>query len=216
MKEIPVVYLDQDILIVNKPYGLAVQGGAGISICLIDVLESQMGEKIYPVHRLDRDTSGLMILCRSSRSAAMYTNILGQGETSKRYQAVCFGKPPRPSDRIIMPAGKAGKRKSADTLYTLLGSTSDISLLDLELGTGRMHQIRLHLASIGCPIIADDKYGDFPKNRSVRSEYGIRKLQLAAYSLTVPIGGIARQFSIPLPQHMSSCLDSFGLSALTE
>lgn len=211
MKDIQVLYDDADILVVNKPSGIAVQGGEGVTITILDILERQTGSKIYPVHRLDKDTAGILVVARSSAAAARYSGYVADKALVKEYRAVCFGKPERDSGRIVVPAGRAGNEKPADTSYRVEASANGASLVSLGLGTGRMHQIRIHLASIKCPIIADDKYGDFALNRAVRSERKIRKLQLCAWALTIPVGKSSVRFTIPLPEHMTACLDSFGI-----
>jgi 23S rRNA pseudouridine955/2504/2580 synthase len=211
MKDIPVLYEDADILAVNKPSGIACQGGEGVSVSIIDILERQTGSKIYPVHRLDKDTAGILVVARSSRAAAEYSSHIASNALVKEYRAVCFGRPKPDSGRIFVPAGRAGNEKPADTSYRVEASANGASLVALGLGTGRMHQIRIHLASIQCPIVADDKYGDFKLNRAARSERKIRKLQLCAWALTIPVGSASTRFTIPLPEHMVDCLQSFGI-----
>ncbi len=212
MKDIPVVYEDEDLLVVNKPAGLAVQGGAGISVCLIDVLERQTRRKIYPVHRLDRDTAGLMAVALNPVTAAAYTKYIAGKTVKKGYRALCIGMPPQIKGTITTPAGRAGDLKSAYTEYRVESSVPGFSLLSLELGTGRMHQLRIHLASIGCPIAADDKYGDFTKNREIRGLYKIKKLQLAAWELELPLAGKTLRLEVPLPEHMLSGLAALGMT----
>ncbi len=212
MKELPLVYQDDDLLVVNKPAGLAVQGGAGITVCLLDILERQLGQKVFPVHRLDRDTAGLIVVALNSKTAAAYTQYISGNGVKKVYSAVCSGVPASRSGTIDTPAGRAEDRKPASTSYSVAAESGAYSLLRLELGTGRMHQIRIHLASIGCPILADDKYGDFKKNREVRSLFGIRKLQLAACELELPVGGTKRSFRAGLPEHMRACLRALDFS----
>lgn len=211
MKDIPLVYQDDTLLVVNKPAGLAVQGGAGITVCLLDILERQLNRKVYPVHRLDRDTAGLLAVALDSLTAAAYTQYISGNSVKKVYRAVCAGVPSSRTGTIDTPAGRADDRKPASTAFRVVASTPSYSLLSLELGTGRMHQIRIHLASIGCPILGDDKYGDFKKNREVRSLFGIRKLQLAACELELPIDGKKRLFTAELPDHMAACLDALAL-----
>ncbi len=212
MKDIPVLYDDDDILVVNKPSGVAVQGGEGVTVSILDILARQTGSSIYPVHRLDKDTAGILVVAKSSRAASEYAKYIAGGALVKEYRAVCFGVPDRKSGRITVPAGRAGDEKPAETSFRVESSVPGYSLMALGLGTGRMHQIRIHLASIGCPIIADDKYGDFAKNRAIRSELKIRKLQLAACALTLPIGGKETRFEIPLPEHMAACTAALGLA----
>ena len=211
MKDIPVLYDDDDILVVNKPCGIAVQGGEGITVTILDILERQTCTKIYPVHRLDKDTAGILVVARSSRAAAEYSKHIADGALVKKYRAVCFGEPKTKAGVIKLPAGRSGNEKPAETSYIVESTANGCSLLSLELGTGRMHQIRIHLASTGCPIIADDKYGDFKRNREVRTQYKIRKLQLASCSLLLPIGASSVLFTVPLPEHMIACLDALGI-----
>ncbi len=211
MKDIPIIHSDADILVVNKPAGIAVQGGAGITVTALDILARQTGEPVYPVHRLDRDTSGLLIVARSSEAAALCAKAMDGGGLVKSYRAVTFGALPSASGRIDTPAGRADNKKDARTEYAVEAASEIASLVYLTLGTGRMHQIRSHLAGIGCPIIADDKYGDFRRNRDIRSRLGIRKLQLAAVDLTMTLRGTTRRFSVPLPEHMEACLASLGI-----
>ena len=211
MKDIPIIYEDSDILVVNKPCGIPVQGGEGVSVTLIDILERQTGSKIYPVHRLDKDTAGLLVVARSSSAAAAYARHIAGNALVKEYRAVCFGQPRAASGTIRLPAGRSGNEKPAETSYRVEAAAGGCSFLSLGLGTGRMHQIRIHLASEGCPIVADDKYGDFRKNREIRSQHQVRKLQLAACALTLPVGSSPIRFTVPLPEHMAACLDALGL-----
>jgi 23S rRNA pseudouridine955/2504/2580 synthase len=211
MKEIPVLYENADILVVNKPCGIACQGGEGVTVSILEILERQTGDRIYPVHRLDKDTAGILVVARNSRSAAEYTRLIASGALDKQYRAVCFGVPSPESGSITVPAGRRGDEKPAETRYRVERAGEGASLVSLKLLTGRMHQIRVHLASVGCPIVADDKYGDFRKNREARSAFGVRKLQLAAVSLEIPVSGTRTRFSIELPEHMVACLSAFGI-----
>jgi 23S rRNA pseudouridine955/2504/2580 synthase len=211
MKDIPVLFDNDEILVVNKPSGIPVQGGQGVTVTIIDILERQTGIKIYPVHRLDKDTAGILVTAKSSRAAAEYSRHIEEGLFVKEYIAVCFGEPGKDAGVIQLPAGKSGNEKPAQTFWCLLASANGYSVLSLRLGTGRMHQIRSHLASIGCPILADDKYGDFARNRKIRSEFNIRKLQLAACALSFPAEKNETRIVIPLPGHLASCIDILGL-----
>jgi len=212
MKDLPVLYEDPELIAINKNAGIAVQGGHGIKTCVLDILERQAGGKVYPVHRLDRDTAGILLVARSAQAARALTDRITTGALVKKYQAVCFGRPCVPSGSIREKAGRAGDRKPAQTLYRTLSSSDGLSLLELEIKTGRMHQIRIHLAGLGNPIVADDKYGDFPRNKEARSRWHVRKLQLAAVYLVLEWQGRPLELSVPLPDHMVALVTAAGLN----
>ena len=232
MKEIPIVYENDDILIVNKRAGLAVQGGEGVKNPLDSLLSEQLGAKVYPVHRLDKETSGLLVVAKTSVAARLWTGLIASGQVKKEYQALCFGlvQGLNPAStlgqtgRLTQRVQVAGAGKTAETFYQVaeifpvaemvpladqmedLGNNSLFSLLNLTLGTGRTHQIRIHLAQAGCPILADDKHGNFKVNKLVKKAVGIKTLQLAATRLTIPLEGRATTFQISLPPHMAEAL----------
>lgn len=232
MKEIPIIYENDEILIVNKRAGLAVQGGEGVKNPLDVVLGEQLGAKVYPVHRLDKETSGLLVVAKTSVAARLWTGLIASGQVKKEYQALCFGlvQGLNPASalgktgRLTQRVQVAGAGKTAETFYQVagifpvaeiaplaeqmadLGTNPLFSLLNLTLGTGRTHQIRIHLAQAGCPILADDKHGNFKVNKLVKKAVGIKTLQLAATRLTIPLEGRATTFQIPLPPHMEEAL----------
>lgn len=236
MKEIPIIYEDNEILIVNKRAGLAVQGGQGIKNPLDWVLGEQIGSKVFPVHRLDKETAGLLVVAKSSAAAGLWTSRIASGQVKKEYQALCFGlvqglepesaqgKTGRLDQRIQV----AGEGKAAETYYQvaqvfpvssipplegatdILSPNGVLSLLNLTLGTGRTHQIRIHLAKCGCPILADDKHGNFKINKVLQKKLGIKTLQLAAIRLCIPLEGRPVTFEIPLPPHMEAALEKVG------
>lgn len=232
MKEIPIIYENDEILIVNKRAGLAVQGGEGVKNPLDSLLSEQLGAKVYPVHRLDKETSGLLVVAKTSVAARLWTGLIASGQVKKEYQALCFGlvQGLNPASalgqtgRLTQRVQVAGAGKTAETFYQVaeifpvaemvpladqmedLGNNSLFSLLNLTLGTGRTHQIRIHLAQAGCPILADDKHGNFKVNKLVKKAVGIKTLQLAATRLTIPLEGRATTFQISLPPHMAEAL----------
>ncbi len=232
MKEIPIIYENNEILIVNKRAGLAVQGGEGVKNPLDSLLCEQLGVKVYPVHRLDKETSGLLVVAKTSAAAHLWTGLIASGQVKKEYQALCFGLVQGlksstalgKTGRLTQKVQVAGAGKTAETFYQVagifpvaeitplaeqmadLGTNPLFSLLNLTLGTGRTHQIRIHLAQAGCPILADDKHGNFKVNKLVKKAVGIKTLQLAATRLTIPLEGRATTFQIPLPPHMEEAL----------
>ncbi len=220
MNVLPILFENDEILIINKRAGLAVQGGEKVSHSVDELLAKQIGQKVYPVHRLDKDTSGILVVAKSSSAAGKWTQLIASGSVKKQYTAFCLGIPGGFS--INNAIGKKGvfnsdvgngkDKRSALTEYTIKSvkmfnheeteESFPISLLELTLGTGRTHQIRIHLAQNGCPIIADDKYGNFKTNKILRKYAKIKILQLAATKLTLPINGKNVTFEIEMPSHM--------------
>ena len=217
MNALPILFENDEIILINKKSGLAVQGGEKVSHSVDELLAKQIGQKVYPVHRLDKDTSGILVVAKSSVAAGKWTQLIASGSVKKQYTALCLGIPGGFS--INNATGKKGifnsdvgsgkDKRSAHTEYIIksvkmfsneeIEDTFPVSLLELTLGTGRTHQIRIHLAQNGCPIIADDKYGNFKTNKILRRYAKIKTLQLAATKLTLPINGKNTTFEIPLP-----------------
>ena len=223
MNNIPIVYENDEILIINKPVGLAVQGGEGVSSSVDTVLPTQLGYKVFLVHRLDKETSGLMVVAKSSKAAGKWTNLINQHNVQKEYVAISAGIPKKRSGIFTDSVVQKGREQSAFTEYKLLQSftikennSSDsenqidiqglenksFSLFSLKLGTGRMHQIRIHLSKAGFPIFADDKYGDFKLNKLLQKKLKIKRLCLASVKLTLPIDNQLKTFTIPYPEHI--------------
>ncbi len=232
MKEIPVVFQNDEIIIINKFAGLPVQGGQGISHSLDTELPKQLGlAKVYLVHRLDKETSGLMVVAKNPQAASKWIKLIGSGQVKKEYAAICFGLPVikgkrQKSGMITSPVQKGSREQAAETHFTVERFSKvplpkenadetaesiesiEFSLIRLTLGTGRMHQIRIHLASTGCPIAGDDKHGDFKLNKKAR-KLRVRKLMLASVKITLPIDGKKETFEIPLPDHMDRTAELF-------
>ena len=217
-KSIPIVYEDEAICIVNKPFGIPVQGGSHIAICLTEILSKQLRTEIFPVHRLDKETSGLLVTAKSAAAARSCRALFESQAVEKEYLALCFGNfehsvnkktlKSSPKEGIIdTPIMENGTLKPASSAYKLLAGTDAYSLFSVRLHTGRMHQIRIHLAGIGCPIIGDDKHGNFALNKKLWKTARIKKLQLCAYRLRFPIGGMPHLFTIPIPEHIQAAID---------
>ena len=217
-KSIPIVYEDEAICIVNKPYGIPVQGGAHISVCLTEILSTQLGTEIFPVHRLDKETAGLLVTAKSAAAARSCRALFESQAVEKEYLALCFGGFESAANKkalkhipeegvIDTPIRENGSLKPASSAYKLLASTEAYSLFSIRLHTGRMHQIRIHLAGIGYPIIGDDKHGNFALNKQLWKTAHIKKLQLCAYRLSFPIDGKLRLFTVPVPDHIQETID---------
>lgn len=206
-KTIPIVYEDEAICIVNKPYGLSVQGGARVRISLIDMLEAQLACALFPVHRLDKETAGLLITAKTSRAAQDCRRLFDSQRIEKEYAALCFGECRQAlSGSIDTPIRENGILKPALSTYRVIEKANGCTLFSVKLHTGRMHQIRIHLAHMGYPIIGDDKHGDFALNKGLWKAERIKKLQLCACRLSMPIDHQIQTFAIEYPRHMQEAL----------
>jgi len=210
---IPVLFENGSCLVLNKPAGLAVQGGEGVKVSLDSILSNNIAPRPHLVHRLDRDTSGIIVVAKSKEAAAEISllfrentpkNPVNRGIT-RIYLGICSGIPMPGSGEIkicldVKNRGKAMEKESS-TLYETISSgiISDIpfALLELELITGRMHQIRRHLSKIGHPLLGDDKYGNFALNKTLNKKTGLKNLLLHASRLIIP----------PLPLYAPDGLD---------
>lgn len=222
MKTFSIIFENEEILLVNKEVGVSVQGGAGIAHPLDAELSIQLGYKIFLVHRLDKETSGILVVAKNAQAAAKWTNLISGGKVKKEYVAVCFGIPIVDGKKcysgVLEGTVEAhGRTQAAKTFFKVESVWNvkipesekelELSFLKLTLGTGRMHQIRIQLAKASCPIAGDDKHGDFKKNKIAR-KIGIKKLQLASVKLSLPVDGKTQAFEIPLPGHIKTTLNS--------
>lgn len=218
-----VLYEDAHVIVFNKPSGLAVQGGSGVPLSLEDLLAAfakSNGKRPRLVHRLDRDTSGLIVAARTKPAAAQLSQAFATRDVEKAYLAIVCGGAPAPPEGEIALALRKSSRRGLDimeidpgglpslTRYRTLAATSQSALLELRPETGRMHQLRAHLAAIGRPIAGDGKYGGLFQLVGVT----VSRLMLhaAALKLPHPAGGRPR-FEAPLPPDMAELLRSLGL-----
>ena len=221
-----VLYKDEDVLAINKPSGLAVQGGTGLDRhldAMLDALRFGSPERPRLVHRLDRDTSGVLLLARHVRAAAELAEAFRRKDCRKVYWAVVKGVPKPSAGRIDLPLsklpGRAGERmtpdeegKNAITEYRMLDHAGrQVAWLELRPLTGRTHQLRAHCAAIGTPILGDRKYGgaaDF-----VSAQQVARRLHLHARSIALRrADGRAIAVTAPPPPHLAATLAFFGFS----
>jgi len=204
-----IVYEDSSCIAINKPAGLAVQGGKGIGVSLDSLLTQSRSVRPLLVHRLDRDTSGLILVAKNKTAAAVYSRLLVHRAVVKRYMAICKGRPAQAEGIISLDLEIRGMKKNSETRCRLVGSfKDDFSLMELELGTGRMHQIRRHLAMTGNPVLGDDKYGDFNLNHLLRKTMRLNKLLLHASQLIIPEtpDNPRLELEAPLPDHFGQFL----------
>ena len=187
---------DEDLLVVDKPGGVAVHGGSGISSGVIEQLrQARSGTRFLElVHRLDRDTSGVLVLAKKRSALTALHAQLRDGEVKKHYLVLVLGEWKDAKRNVKLALHKyvsaSGERRvvvdedgaRAHTVFRLEGNFGGFSLLDAELKTGRTHQIRVHLAHLGFPIAGDDKYGDFGANKRLAKQ-GLKRMFLHAASL---------------------------------
>jgi len=209
--------VDADLGAVNKPSGLLVhRGWADDDDTALFRVRDALGERVFPVHRLDRGTSGVLLFARSSESAAALCKALEAGAMQKQYLALVRGEPPR--EGVIehpIPKSEGGARVPATTRYRRIArSPVDRCSLVLALPeTGRLHQIRRHLRHLGHPLVGDVNYGSGEINRHYRAVYGLRRLALHAHALGFdhPRSGARVSLLAPLPDDLGEALASLGL-----
>ncbi|MEQ8371057.1 MAG: RluA family pseudouridine synthase, partial [Alphaproteobacteria bacterium] len=222
------LHMDPSILVLNKPPGLAVQGGTGTRRhldAMLDVLRYDAAERPRLVHRLDRDTSGVLLLARSGDSARSLGRMFRDHVVTKLYWALTVGVPPVSSGYIDMPLaklpGRAGERMTVDqegrsalTRFAVLATIDDrVAWLAVWPESGRTHQIRAHLAALGTPVLGDGKYGR--RQAFLQRDDIPRRLHLHARALRLPTGqGIAGgSWFAPVPPHFRNTMDVLGFDA---
>ncbi|TAK82333.1 MAG: RluA family pseudouridine synthase [Betaproteobacteria bacterium] len=221
--EFPIVYEDAALLAVDKPAGVAVHGGSGVSFGVIESLRAARptAKFLELVHRLDRDTSGLLLVAKKRAALVELHRMLREGGIEKVYLAVAKGHWQGGSREIREALHKyvnaKGERRvsvqeggmAAVTRVTALKKSPEFSFLEVRLLTGRTHQIRVHLAHAGHPILGDDKYGDFDLNRRLQKQ-GVRRLFLHASTLSLPhpMTGETLKLKAPLPPEMRAFVET--------
>ena len=224
-----VLHRDENIIVINKPAGLAVQGGSKVTKSvdgLLDGLIFDAKERPKLTHRLDRDTSGVLVLARNAKIAALLAKGFSGKTIDKTYWALVMGVPLHQVDTIDIPLSKSeysegfeqvgideeeGKR--AITEYRVMDSLArKYALMELKPLTGRMHQLRVHMQAIGCPIVGDHKYGG---SMNQAEALGVEnKLHLHARRIVIPAmnGSKKVEVTAPLPSHMQHSFKALGIS----
>jgi 23S rRNA pseudouridine1911/1915/1917 synthase len=233
-----VVYEDEELLVIDKAAGMAVHPGAGVpdgtvaNAVLHRCPQVTIGGELRPgiVHRLDKDTSGLLVVCKTDQAMQEMARAFAERRVDKRYTAMCLGRPRqerfelvtghrradsdrrRFTTRIPPPVAEGGAVRLAHSRFRLLVSAEGASVLEVELLTGRTHQIRAHLADIGHPLLQDALYGGGHAEKRLRPSpvreavRGLRRQALHASSLAFrhPTRGAPFQLAAPLPADLAA------------
>jgi 23S rRNA pseudouridine955/2504/2580 synthase len=216
--DLPIVFEDSSLLVIDKPSGVAVHGGSGVSYGVIESLRAArpLAKFLELAHRLDRDTSGLLLIAKKRSALVELHRMLRDGQVQKRYLAVVKGALAKKTLELRESLHKyvtaSGERRvsvhedgmAAVTKVRKLKSNTEFSLLEVELLTGRTHQIRVHLAHAGYPIVGDDKYGDFALNRRLKQRLLLHAAKLA---FRHPTSGAPVKLESPLPPEMRAFVD---------
>ncbi len=218
-----VIFEDRVLVALNKPAGIAVHGGSGVSFGIIEAFRAGRPELRFLelVHRLDRETSGVLLLAKKRSALVALHNELRNGKVVKRYLALIKGHWTTRRQEVnlnlhkyVMPSGErrvsvAATGQESRTLFELEASWNDFSLLKATLLTGRTHQIRVHLAHLGFPIAGDDKYGDFALNKKLAAA-GLKRMFLHAASVRFlhPATNEPLAIDAPLPGDLQDFLDT--------
>jgi 23S rRNA pseudouridine955/2504/2580 synthase len=212
--KLPVIFEDEHLLAIDKPAGLAVHGGSGVAHGVIESLRSMRPQARFLelAHRLDRETSGVLLLAKKRAALTQLHEMMRTRAMDKRYLAGVAGRFRNERQRVRLALAKHVNREGekrvsvsdsgqeAETILRLVERGPDFSLLEAELLTGRTHQIRVHLAHLGHPVLGDDKYGDFDLNKALRKQ-GLKRMFLHASRLSFahPASGETLELSSPLP-----------------
>lgn len=227
-REFTIIYEDDALLIIDKPAGVAVHGGSGVSFGVIEQIRRARPEARYLelVHRLDKDTSGLLMIAKKRSALVKLHEAIRNDHPKKIYLALGVGKLPNDSFHVKLPlfkyTGAQGEKmvrvsedgQSAHTIFRVLNRFSDdllhqvglshLTLVQATLKTGRTHQIRVHLQSQQCPIAGDERYGDYQANKRLQ-KLGLKRMFLHAAELHLdhPLTGEKLILKAPLPQDLA-------------
>ncbi|MDP2752562.1 MAG: RluA family pseudouridine synthase [Rhodocyclaceae bacterium] len=220
-KEFSILFEDEALLVVDKPAGVAVHGGSGVSFGVIEQLRQArpQAKLLELAHRLDRETSGIMVIAKKRAALTKLHDMFREGRIAKRYQALVLGRWLNPVQHVKLPLLKTvnaeGERhvlvspegKPSYSIVRLKARWENFSLVEVELKTGRTHQIRVHLAHLGFQVAGDSKYGDFSINRNLQKT-GLKRMFLHAgqLSLSHPLSELPLTLESPLPVELAEFL----------
>jgi len=220
-----IIYEDPRLLVIDKPAGVAVHGGSGVSFGVIEALRAaRPDETLELVHRIDRDTSGLLMIARKPAALRTLHALLRDGQVEKRYLALVKGKWELGQKRIDVPLrtdirvggertvkADASGKEAVSVFKPVQFFGKRASLVEVALETGRTHQIRVHGAHAGYPLAGDEKYGDAEFNEKMVA-FGLKRMFLHAHRLSFvwPDSGVEFSVSTPLPADLSAVIDALS------
>jgi 23S rRNA pseudouridine955/2504/2580 synthase len=223
-----IIFEDDALLVIDKPAGYAVHGGSGISRGVIEQLrmERPHAKFLELVHRLDRETSGVLMLAKKRSALVKLHDAIRNNQTDKRYVMLVHGNWTEKKKRVILPLQKYvlpnGERRvsvqndgqESETVFFLrenVGRAGEFSLLEAQLVTGRTHQLRVQLAHLGFPIAGDDKYGDFAINKAMQKR-GLKRMFLHSEETSIrhPLSGEKIKLTAPLPPDLTKFLQQLN------
>lgn len=215
-----VIFEDKHFLVIDKPSGMASHGGSGVSHGAIELMRAaRPNEHLELVHRLDRDTSGVLVFAKTRAGLTGLQAAIREGQVVKQYLCLMVGHPSKAKFNVNAPLAKSvlqgGERmvrvsdngKPSLTFFQEMEQYPGARLMQATLGTGRTHQIRVHAAHIGHPLAGDPKYGDKEANKRFRDR-GLHRLFLHASHMSFELDGRSYGFSAPLPDDLKSFLDA--------
>jgi 23S rRNA pseudouridine955/2504/2580 synthase len=217
-----VIFEDKHFLVIDKPVGIAAHGGSGVSHGAIELLRAaRPNEHLELVHRLDRDTSGVLVLAKSRSGLTGLQALIRTNEVTKQYLCLMTGTPRKAKFDVNAPLLKSvmhgGERlvrvddagKPSLTYFKELEQYPNARLMQATLGTGRTHQIRVHAQYAGHPLAGDPKYGDEAANKRFRA-MGLKRMFLHAARMSFDLDGKNYDFSSPLPDELKAFLDKLA------
>jgi 23S rRNA pseudouridine955/2504/2580 synthase len=209
--EATILFEDEALIVIDKPAGVAVHGGSGLSGGVVEALRARRPDAFLELaHRLDRDTSGCLVLAKSRAALQVLHAALREGAMHKRYQLLVAGRWPRGRrsvqlrlERYVMANGErrvrvASAGKPARTDFAVRAELTGATWLEANLHTGRTHQIRVHAAASGCPVLGEAKY-ETESSQRLSAATGIQRLCLHAASIAFPWQGTRMRIDAPLP-----------------
>ena len=212
-----ILHRDAALVVVDKPAGLVVhRGWADDEVALLGLVRDAVGAYVYPVHRLDRGASGVLVFALSPSGARALQEQWTAGTVRKRYLALVRGVPP---DAAVIdhpvPRSEDGPKVPAQTAIRTLHRAGRYAVVAAAPHTGRLHQIRRHLKHISCPLIGDVRYGKGEHNRLFRERHDLHRLALHARSLRLehPVTGEPLLFAAPVPADLAGALAGLGAPA---